>query len=84
MMEDKERMRKVSFTMPERLVDELDTYAEAVGMTRAAYLNMASVIGMRAIARQFMPEAFLTPELIEKMQSAGLGLPEQVNGEAMG
>jgi len=67
---------KVSFSMPSELLDELDRYVAAAGMTRAAYLNMSVLIGMRALARQFMPEAFLTPELIAKLQEAGLALPE--------
>lgn len=72
--------RKASTSLTPEVFDELDRYAKAAGMTRSAFMSLALLIGMRALARQIMPEQFLTPELLAKMQAAGFGLPEQSEG----
>lgn len=69
--------KKASTSLTPEVYAELDRYAKAAGMTRSAFMSLALLIGMRALARQITPEEFLTPELIAKMHAAGYGLPEQ-------
>lgn len=63
--------------LDEAVVQELDKYASLAGVTRTAFIQMAVVIGMRSLARQFAPELFVTSEMLEKMRKAGFTMPEE-------
>lgn len=75
----KEELARVSLRMDAGIVEELDKYADLAGVTRSAFIQMAVVIGMRSLARQFAPELFVTSEMLEKMRKAGFSIPEGVD-----
>lgn len=70
-------LMRLTVRLDETVVQELDKYASLAGVTRTAFIQMAVVIGMRALARQFAPELFVTSEMLEKMRKAGFTMPEE-------
>ena len=72
--------KKISFRIANDVAAEIDEYAAMAGMTRSAFVNIAVVIGMRALVRQIAPERFLTPEMVTTMRAAGFGIPDDAVG----
>jgi len=68
--------KKINFNVDEALLQEIDTYAAAAGVNRTAFINMAVAIGARALARQLMPEKFVTTDMLQKMKEAGYSMPD--------
>lgn len=56
---------------------QFNAWAAELGMTTSNFIALAALLGAKALVRQVSPEKFITPELLEKMQAAGFGLPEQ-------
>lgn len=72
-------LMRLTVRLDEAVVQELDKYASLAGVTRTAFIQMAVVIGMRSLARQFAPELFVTAGMIEQMRKAGFSIPEGVD-----
>ncbi len=50
-----------------KIYKEIEGYAKEAGVKTSQYLNLATVLGARTLARVASPEKFFTPELIEKL-----------------
>jgi len=75
------KYKKVSLRLDAAIADELDSYAALAGTTRSGFMQMALVIGMRALGRNFAPEKFMTPELLKAMREAGYDVPNADGAE---
>jgi len=67
---------RVMFRVRPDVSRQLGEWAEELGMSKSSFCALAVQIGAKAIMRQASPEKFVTPELVDAMQKAGLTFPE--------
>ena len=63
-------MGRISVQLPLETLEQIDQWAIQAGVKRGQFASMALALGARSLARQFVPETFMTPDAWRQVAEA--------------
>lgn len=63
---------RVGFQVPKVVVDQWDTWADLLGVSRTSFVITACAIGGKHLERAISPEKFVTAELVKALDESGV------------
>jgi hypothetical protein len=81
-MPSAERMERLTVMLPPETIDQVGRWAATAGLKRGQFASVALMIGARVLARQVVPEEFLTVDVVSSI-AKGMGVAPEDLQEAV-